>query len=312
MSAELAIVIPAWKPHYLADAVSSVLRQTEKRFNLYVFDDCSPHGLKKILEKSGALSQLNYHRFDENVGQQSVVRQWNRCLNMLNGEKWIWLFSDDDVMDPGCVEAFYKAVSASDEHPAFRFHTKKISPDGQVIRVNQFPDQFDQARFLNLKLSYTQESYIVEYIFSRKAYMQVGGIPELPLAWASDDLFISRLAARGTIKTIRGPYVYWRYGNNNISGKKSNRSALLKMEASQKFVKQITESAKSKRKIQPADLPSAWYVRQIRSLEGQLSIWQELRLVYQVRDKLPNVWRHYLKMKKERSKLIGWLQRFFS
>ena len=48
--ADLAIVIPAYKGTFLQETLESVARQTDRRFHLYIGDDCSPHGLKEIVK----------------------------------------------------------------------------------------------------------------------------------------------------------------------------------------------------------------------------------------------------------------------
>lgn len=312
MSAELAIIIPAWKTDYLEMAINSVLQQTDSRYQLYVFDDGSPHNIRQIIEGAGSSARIKYHRFDENMGQKSLVAHWNRCISQTNNEKWIWLFSDDDLMDPTCVEAFHKTQKQYPNRPAYRFQSKKISGDGETIRENHFPDEFAAADFLNIKLSYSQESYIVEYIFSRDLFHKMGGIPALPLAWASDDLFIAKLAGYGSLRTIAGPYVHWRYSGSNISGKKSSRSAPKKMEACYRFVTWIKKKPELAKKLAPSDLPVRWYIRQIRTLQGQLTLAQEWKAVFKLGGGRPSVWKHYFSMKKERSKYLGWLRKFSS
>jgi glycosyltransferase involved in cell wall biosynthesis len=312
MSYDLAIIMPAYKPDFLKEAVETILSQSDQRFSFYVFDDASPHNLNEIVKKFDASDKIRYHRFEENFGQKSLVRQWNRCINMTENEPWIWLFSDDDKMDSNCVEAFYKTVREYPGHNAYRFNTHKISTDGESIRENHFPETLDAADFLNLKLSYQQESYVVETLFSRKAFEKSGGIPDLPMAWASDDLFTIKLAQSKVIRTIQGAKVYWRYSDKNISGKNSRSTAVKKMEGAREFVNWIISEKKINDKLEPNDLPARWYVRQIRTLLGQLTLLDEWRAVYEMAKTDKRVWKHYISMKKEKSRTIRWLKKFSS
>jgi glycosyltransferase involved in cell wall biosynthesis len=312
MSYDLAIIIPAFKPDFLKEALDSLLSQTDRRFSLYVFDDASPHNLQEIVDFADSDNVIHYHRFEENMGRHSLAKHWNRCIRMAGAEPWVWLFSDDDLADPNCVEAFYQTKSDHPGHNAYRFNTCKISADGEIIKENTFPETFDAADFLNLKLSYTEESYVVETVFSRDIFEQAGGIPELPLAWASDDLFTVNLSLNGNIRTISGARVQWRFSDKNISGKSSGRSAVRKLEASREFVRRILSEQKLSVKLDPPDLPVRWYVRQIRTLLDQLNLSDQLLGVYKMSKTDRRVWKHYLAMKKEKSRSYQWLKRSLS
>ena len=73
MEHRLGIVVPAFKERFLARTLNSIASQTDQRFNLYVFDDHSPAPIE-TLARSARLKQLNYHRFDENLGSKSLVQ----------------------------------------------------------------------------------------------------------------------------------------------------------------------------------------------------------------------------------------------
>jgi glycosyltransferase involved in cell wall biosynthesis len=310
MDYELAIILPAWKTDYLRESIDSILAQSDQRFTLYIFDDASPNDINAVLSDIHLPENVQYHRFEENLGQHSLVRHWNRCIECTGDEKWLWLFSDDDIMTPDCVASFYESVETFPGYAAYRFHTRKIGPARETLRENHFPQVTDAIEFLNLKLSYSQESYIVEIIFSRDAYHAVDGIPDMPLAWTADDLFNVKLALQGSIRTIPDGLVCWRYSGSNISGKKNRESARMKMQASKLFISWIQAQKVINDHLNPPDLPARWYVRQIRSLGGQLSLLDELKAVWRVLSDETSVLKHYLRMKKDRSKLFGWLKKF--
>lgn len=309
MNQPLAIVLAAFKPTYLRRAVESVLSQTNKDFNLYIFDDASPYDLESELENLP--SALNcYHRFEKNIGATSIVKQWMRCISHTKEEPWIWIFSDDDLMDKDCVASFYDTLKNYPDHPAYRFNTKKIDSEGNLIRENRYPELFDASEFLNLKLSYQQESYIVETIFSRSAYHETGGIPDLPYAWAADDLFNARIADLGKIRTIPGAWVSWRYSDENISGKKSAAGAVEKIKASRKFVHWINSHDHISQNLKPADLPARWYARQLKNMGKNLTLFDELKAVFPMLKSNPTLLKHYLSLKINESRAAGWLKRF--
>src|SRR5271170_7833477 len=126
MSSTLAIVIPAYKTKYLDAALASIASQTNKNFKVYVCDDGSKEDIKSITEKYAGQLNLQFHRFDENLGKTDLVGHWNRSVAMAD-EEWIWLFSDDDVMAPGCARAFFDALELTNsQHNLYRFNIEMI------------------------------------------------------------------------------------------------------------------------------------------------------------------------------------------
>ncbi len=234
----LGIVIPAYKTAFLRETLQSIARQTDQRFQLYVGDDGSPEPIAQLVRAFPGARPVNYHRFDQNLGGTSLVRHWERSLG-LTTEPWLWLFSDDDLLDPGCVAAFYAELEQSGgRHELYRFNTVWLN-DARQTRDASAPHPAEEggADFLTARLRGTRRSTFQELIFSRAAWLAAGGIPQFPLAWASDNAFIATLGARCPIRCIPGPRVTWRWSRENISGSSSAATFRIKLLASEEFVR---------------------------------------------------------------------------
>lgn len=216
-AAQLAIVIPAYKRRFLADALASLAAQTDRRFRVYVGDDSSPDDISEICDQFKELD-LSYFRFEQNLGMVSLIGQWNRCVE-LSCEPWVCLFSDDDLMDPGCVESFYFALDETRwAHSVYRFNTRIIDANGRLIRVNPIHPQVESGlQFAYGRLRFKRSSFAPEYVFSRLAFDRVGGFVEFPLGWCSDDASWVAFAGNRDIYTIQGPRVSWRSSRINLS-----------------------------------------------------------------------------------------------
>ena len=233
---QLAIVIPAYKPHFFREALGSLERQTDKSFIVYVGDDASPYDLASICEPFKATMELRYHRFAANMGQSNLVGHWTRCLS-LSSEPWVWLFSDDDVMEDGCVKAVLdrirKDAGAID---IYHFDVLEIDVQGYVVReAKGFPDHLSSYAFALARTSLTISSYAPDYVFSRAAWLRAGGFEKFPLAWCSDDATWIKIALRAGIHTIRGQKIRWRMSGVNISSA-SKHSAVEKLVAASQYV----------------------------------------------------------------------------
>ena len=275
----LAIVVPAFRAHFLEAALKSICAQTDQRFNLYVFDDASPDPIVDIVHEFDSRRAITFHRFDKNLGGTSLVAHWQRCLERIT-EPWVWLFSDDDLMDSNSVASFFQELELSDgNHDLYRCNTRSIDAKGVLISENQpHPVLEKGSDFLLARLQDKRTSTMQELIFSRDAYIKSGGIPDFPLAWASDDAFITRMGAQKPIKTIIGPCVSWRQSGVSISTNLSPANANKKITACQMMVEWTLEFLKkhplSERSLSIADLQtltSAWFFRRVYNTQACIS-----------------------------------------
>jgi len=214
----LAVVIPAYKARFLKATLTSLVAQTDKRFRVYVGDDSSPDDISKLSDQFSSDLDLVYRRFDEHLGAKSLVRHWNRCVE-LSSEPWVWLLSDDDVVDSECVKAFYQALSTTGgKYQVYRFNTLTIDADGKVTRINPPHPRWESGiQFAYHRLMSDRASFVSEYIFSRSAFDREGGFVEFPIAWCSDDASWISFSGEDGIYTIDGPRVHWRASGSNIT-----------------------------------------------------------------------------------------------
>lgn len=217
MTPELAIVIPAYKATFLRETLESIAAQTDKRFHLYIGDDCSPYDLAAIVDEFRERIPLTYKRFDDNLGGRDLVAQWERCIALSKDEPYIWLFSDDDTMAPGCVGAFYEAIEQYPDNELFRFNVKVIDNDGNKLRDVIYPPQISSRELYLSKIKGTIECYVVEYIFKRSVYNREGGFVSFDLAWGSDLATWVKFGKKTGIITMESPDISWRSSGQNIS-----------------------------------------------------------------------------------------------
>lgn len=238
----LAIVIPAYKPTFLRDVLDSIANQTSRHFHLYIGDDAGPEKIADIVSEFSSKLPITYRRFEKNLGSESLVKHWKRCISM-GSEPWVWLFSDDDLMEPDCVEKFLLELKVTEgRHDLYRFNTFSINGDGHVLSENPSHRQNEAgADFLVARLQGGRTSTAQELVFSRTAWESVGGFPDFPLAWASDDAFIAILGSRKPIRVIPGPRVRWRISGRNISSDNSFGIAVQKLQACREFVEWATD-----------------------------------------------------------------------
>jgi len=221
----LAIIIPSYNIRFLNDALSSLKKQTNKNFTVYIGDDNGPSEIKDICDNYSDKLDIIYKRFDENMGQVDLVGQWNRSVNLRN-EKWVWLLSDDDLAENRCVEYFYKALDKTKGFfSVFRFNTLLINENSKIIDVSPSHATLETPmEFALYRLQGNRHGCISNIIFSRDSFERENGFVNFPFGWYADDASILAFAGDKEIYTISGPRIKYRISwGKNVSSQKSFR-----------------------------------------------------------------------------------------
>ncbi len=183
----LAIVIPYYKKIFFRETLKSIAAQTCKDFVLYIGDDASPENPQDIINEFKDKINIVYHRFDENIGGEDLVAQWERCINLTNEEEWLWLFSDDDEMADTCVEELYTLIKDSDNVQFVRFTKKFLNiKTGEYYFSSYDKGKNDIESFIRDALDLTENHLTLpEFAYTRRLY-EKNGFVNFPLAWWAD------------------------------------------------------------------------------------------------------------------------------
>lgn len=228
MDKKLAIVIPAYKAVFFDDVLLSLSNQTCKQFNVYIGIDASNEDFETIISKYSAVLSITWKRFNTNLGGTDLVAQWERCIELTNGEPWIWLFSDDDIIGKRCVELLLNEIS--NDYDLYHFNVKRIDEKNNVVcEKTHFPIVWTGKDMFWAKQCDKIDSFVVEYIFSRKVYERTGGFQNFPMAWGSDIATWIKFAGDNGIKTVAGDFVYWRKSSENITPQKNRDMSIKKI-----------------------------------------------------------------------------------
>ena len=231
----LAVIIPYYKFTFFEATLQSLANQTDKRFKVYIGDDASPEDCNYLISEFKGYFDFTYHRFETNLGGISLTQQWERCIALSNNEEWLMILGDDDVLGENVVEEFYKQNQKNIN--VFRFSTIVIDENNEAIsdKFNHPALEKASTSFFR-KLNNETRSSLSEYIFKRTLYQQYK-FSNYPLAWYSDDMAWIKFSNSTPIVSINEAVIYFRYSDENISGKKDNIQ--LKKQAKFLFFQQI-------------------------------------------------------------------------
>lgn len=234
----LAIVIPYYNLTFFDATLQSLANQTDKRFKVYIGNDASTEDPSPLLKKFEGKFDFRYHKFEINFGEKYLTRQWDRCIEMVQEEKWIMILGDDDMLENSVVKTFYKHLNVfKNQSKVVRFASKLITE-----KTKTTSDIFEHPIWEKAEDSYYRRfkgltrSSLSEYVYEKEAYMKYGFYP-YPLAWHSDDKAWLEFSENTPIYTINEAVVLVRNSSINISGRTDNED--LKNQASLKFYKYI-------------------------------------------------------------------------
>ena len=220
---KLAIVIPYFKLTFFEDTLKSLANQNNKNFNVYIGDDASPQCPKYILEKYKNKINFVYKKFDRNLGSSSLVKQWERCIDLIEDEEWIMILGDDDYLEDTVIASWYNSYHEfSEKVNVVRFATQSLDVEKKTLSclyTHPVWEKPGDAYYRNLK-DLTRSS-LSEYIFSKQAYLK-HGFRDYPLAWYSDDQAWLDFSENKYIYSINSSCLTIGVSSSSITGMNNN------------------------------------------------------------------------------------------
>jgi hypothetical protein len=220
----LAVVIPYYNFAFFEETLKSLAAQIDKRFKVYIGDDASDNKPSALLEEYKEKLDFVYHRFDQNMGGNSLTGQWQRCIDLVNNEEWVMILGDDDVLDNNVVQSFYSNLIEIQQEKinVVRFSTHLTDKNSSAISdIYRHPIIEKSTDFIFKKINRLTRSSLSEYVFKREILLKTG-FYDFPLAWHSDDMAFLQISNFSFIYTINTAIVKIRMSEGNISGKTDN------------------------------------------------------------------------------------------
>lgn len=220
----LAIIIPYYKITFFESTLESLANQTDKRFKVYIGDDASLEDCRTIIKKNERQFDLEYHRFDTNLGGKSLTKQWDRCIALSKDEEWIMILGDDDILGENVVEAFYENLEDVEVigSNVIRFATEIINAEGRTIsKVYQHNKLEEGGDAFWRKFKGLSRSSLSEHIFKKQSYNN-NGFKNYPLGWHSDDYAWLTFVENKPIYCINEAVIKISVSSKSISGNNEN------------------------------------------------------------------------------------------
>jgi glycosyltransferase involved in cell wall biosynthesis len=216
----IAVIIPYFKIDFFRETLLSLANQVDDQFHVYICDDNSPDNPQELLSEFEGRFSFTYHKFTENFGSVSLVKQWKRCLDLINGEEWSVILGDDDVLETNVIQDFYHHENEINglEIDVIRFSTVVIDENNQKIsNIYTHPVIENSVDSLMRKIENLTRSSLSEYIFRTNNFNNYT-FKEYPSGLFSDDILILNHASFKNIYTINSSVIQIRKSKVNLSG----------------------------------------------------------------------------------------------
>jgi glycosyltransferase involved in cell wall biosynthesis len=250
MNTKFSITVPAYKSQYLEECMDSVLSQTYSNFELIILNDASPENLDEIISKYHD-ERIRYYKNEKNVGAENVVDNWNKCLNLAEGE-YIICMGDDDKLAPNCLEEYNILIYKYPDLNVYHARTLMIDENSAFCDLQEDRPDYESVYSMIWHRTFKERiQFIGDFLYRTSVLRENGGFYKFPLAWESDCV-TSFLAAKDRgIANLHKPTFYYRRSRLTIT---SSSNVRLKMEATKqyevwldKFLKLTPENEMDKR-----------------------------------------------------------------
>lgn len=213
----VSIAIPAYKAAFIKETITSVLSQTYTNFELIIVNDKSPEDIDSIVSCFYD-PRIKYYKNTYNLGKESIVHNWNKCLSYAKGEYFV-LLCDDDIMEPTFLKEMLELANKYPQINVFRCRTKYFnSNNGNIIyETSVWPEYELYESFITNALSGLRKHTISEFLYRTNHIKTCNGYMVLPAGYYSDIASILYFIQGKGIASTSRPLVKFRKSEINIS-----------------------------------------------------------------------------------------------
>lgn len=279
---KFSIFIPAYKRVFLDKAIQSCLNQTYDDFELVIVNDASPEDLDSIIDSFDD-SRLHYYKNDKNIGALNVVDNWNKCLDLCNGD-YVICMGDDDCLAPTCLTLY---VDLMEKYPGLGvYHTRTIIIDenGNSINIQASRPEYES----DLSLVWHRWNgrfvqFIGDFCFNLKLLRDNKGFYKLPLAWGSDDISAVIAAKENGIANTQKVGFYYRINSQTITNTSNTEFKLQAIEKEKEwyetFLSRIPQNDDDLlyRDLLLRELPSHFRIKILNTISKELRTKHSLK-----------------------------------
>lgn len=215
-----SITIPAYKATFFRDCLESVLSQTFDDYEVVILNDCSPENIKGIVEEFCShknAEKIRYYENEKNVGSIDVVDNWNKLLNLSEGD-YIICMGDDDMLAPNCLEEYDKLIDKYPNLDVYHGRTEIIDEHSNFINLQEDRPDFESVYSMIWHIYFKNRcQYIGDFLFKTASLRERGGFCYSEYAFGADWLTSFMMSQTHGIANTHIPIFKYRDNSRTIS-----------------------------------------------------------------------------------------------
>lgn len=230
----VTIAIPAYKRRWLSDAIKSAISQDYNNIEIVIVDDDSPQGLYDVIKPFLKDKRIRYYKNERNLGVDSIVNNWNRCLAYSRGTFFV-LLCDDDVMSKDFVSSM---LMLTEKYPKCAvYHARKwnMEKNGTLVESPIWPEYEDGNQFVKASLQKLRHHTVSEFLIRTHVLRECGGYVVFPSGFYSDKVSIIQLAQLDGVASSMRCLFTFRCGDEHITGNFSPKNCWDKYQAAMNY-----------------------------------------------------------------------------
>jgi len=173
------IILPNYnKENFLEETINSVLKQNFNNWKLFIIDNCSTDGSKKIIEKFTSNKKIITIYLKKNMGVS-----FSRNLGMrLSNSKYISFIDADDVWSPNKLRDQINFMKKNNYSFTYTDYTPFFSKNGKIIYKKRIvtPDAFDFEKFVNNSSIGTSSMILLRNIVETTKFPKIDTLEDFP------------------------------------------------------------------------------------------------------------------------------------
>lgn len=201
---------------YLEQAIKSAISQTYNNIEIIIVDDCSIDKSPEVAKSyENEYTNIKFFKNKQNKGQ---FQNRNYAASLAKG-KYIKFLDSDDLMYPHCIQVMVWCMENFTKPGVGLckpFDPEFIFPHKYTPNEAYYKDIFIKSLFTNAPNS---------SIYSRLAYLNIGGMPEDNGIYA-DTWFLYKIAAKNDVVLMPHGLVHYRFHENQVASENKDFNAI--------------------------------------------------------------------------------------
>jgi cellulose synthase/poly-beta-1,6-N-acetylglucosamine synthase-like glycosyltransferase len=188
-SNSFTIGIPVIKSDFLEKTVESCLKQEYTNFDIIILVNTNDNVIKQNVIKIIELFHSPKIRYFENDKQLPLVENWNKLLQLVEGD-YFTLLSDDDFIEDSFLNEFNSLINKYPDINVFHCRLREVDGENNLIGISPTCPEFENiVNYIWHRIFYYRKQYISDFVFNAKKLKELGGFYNIhEVGWGTDDI----------------------------------------------------------------------------------------------------------------------------